>query len=315
MNKYLEQYDWSVFREFLRNQKLDPAVCLDDFQGRLVVITGATSGIGLETARKYASHGADILAVNRSQARSGQLCEMLEKEFGVRCSYLLADFERLADVHTAAHQLASLDRDIDVLIHNAGQFLTRRRLTGDGLEAMFQTIYLSSFILNYTLKGKFLRQNTGRILFVNSEGHRFAITGLQLDDLDWHRRRYTGSKSYGSAKTAQLLSTLKFSELFSGTGVTVNAMHPGNVKTNMGQDNGPLYRWIKRTLIDPTSRPVEISAEALYFLGVDPSLEGVSGRFFNLTTEEIPAPPALDREAAEELWNLSLKLGGFEDDR
>lgn len=311
MDKYYKDYQWSNIFDFLRNEKRDPAVCREDFPGRLVVISGATSGIGYETAKKYASRGADILSINRNQEKSVQLCEMLAEEYGVDASFLLADFERLEDIHTAGKTLAALERNIDVLIHNAGSFLTRRRLTGDNLEVMFQTIYLSSFVINCYLREKFIRQNTGRIILVNSEGHRFAITGLRLDDLDWHRRRFSGSKGYGSAKLAQLLSMLKFRDLYSGTGVTINAMHPGNVKTNMGQNNGTLYKWMKNTFIDRNAKSPEISAEALYYLGVDKFLEGVSGKFYNLTTREIPAPPALDSEAAERLWEISLELGGI----
>ncbi|MEJ2411763.1 MAG: SDR family NAD(P)-dependent oxidoreductase [Anaerolineales bacterium] len=313
MDKYFKQYQWSDLFDFLRNEKLDPAVCTEDFPDRLVVISGATSGIGLETAKKYASHGADILSINRSQEKSVKLCRMLEEQYGVKCSFLIADFEHLTEVRAVARKLAALEREIAVLIHNAGSFLTHRRLTGDNQEVMFQTIYLSSFIINYHLKEKFLRQSQGRIIFVNSEGHRFAISGLRLKDLDWRQRRFSGSKGYGSAKLAQLLSMLCFRDLFSGSGVTINAMHPGNVRTNMGQNNGPFYKWMKKTFIDRSAKSPEISAEALYFLGVDSSLEGISGKFFNLTTQEVPAPPALDREAAEALWNVSLDLGGIEE--
>lgn len=311
MTNYLKQYEWSDFREFLRNESLEPAICKDDFQGRLVVITGATSGIGYETALRYASHGADILSVNRNQSKSIQLCQNLKHQFGVEANYLIADFTRLTDVHAAAKELAAMGRDIDVLIHNAGVYNTKRILSADNLEVMFQTIYLSSFIINYHLQEKFIKQMGGRILFVNSEGHRFAITGLRLDDLNWHKRRYTGSKSYGSAKTAQLLSMLIFNDRYAGTGVTINAMHPGNVKTNMGQNNGEFYKFFKKTFIDRKTKSPGISAEALYYLGVDPKLEAVSGKFFNLTTEEVPAPPALDKDAAEKLWEVSLELGGI----
>ena len=314
MPNYLKQYEWSDFREFLLNEKLDPAICTDDFSGRLVVITGATSGIGYETAKKYASHGADILSINRNESKSIHLCDLLEGQYGVKASYLIADFTRLADVHHVGEELAALERDIDVLIHNAGVYNTQRRLTPDHLEEMFQTIYLSSFILNHKLQKKFLNQNKGRILFVNSEGHRFAINGLDLKDLNWQRRRYTGSNSYGSAKTAQLLSCIIFSERFSGTGVTINAMHPGNVKTNMGEHNTGLYKLTKKLFVDRTAKSPEVSAEALYFLGVDNSMANISGKFFNLTTQEVPAPPAQDREAAQALWNLSLELGELKDD-
>ena len=91
----------------------------------------------------------------------------------------------------------------------------------------------------------------------------------------------------------------------------MNAMHPGNVKTNSGDNNGKLYKFYKKTFVDITARPLEISAEALYYLGVSSQLANISGKFFNLTTEEQPAPPALDREAAEELWAVSLDLGGL----
>ena len=311
MDKYLKQYQWSDFREFLQNEKLDPKICEDDFPNRLVVITGATSGIGLETAKKYASHGADILSINRNETKSIELCTSLKEQFGIDCTYKIADFTRLADVHKIAKELAAMERNIDVLIHNAGVYNTRRILTGDNLEMMFQTIYLSTFIINYHLLDKFIKEKKGRILYVNSEGHRFAITGLRLDDLDWNKRRYTGSKSYGSAKTAQLLSMIKFSNILSASGVTINAMHPGNVKTNMGSHNTGFYKLTKRFFVDATAKSPEISAEALYYLGVDKEVANISGKFFNLTTQEVPAPPAVDEEEAEKLWVLSLELGGL----
>jgi NAD(P)-dependent dehydrogenase (short-subunit alcohol dehydrogenase family) len=169
--------------------------------------------------------------------------------------------------------------------------------------------------LNYHLREKFAIQNGGRIIFVNSEAHRFAVSGLYLDDLTWEKHRYSGLRSYGAAKTAQLLSMLKLNEYFSGTEVTVNAMHPGNVKTNSGQNNGPIYKFLKKILVDRTAKPAEISAEALYYLGVSRKLDNTSGKFFHLTTEEEPAPPALDKDAAEQLWKISRELGGLNDSR
>lgn len=295
----------------IRNLGLDPKICTDDFHYRLVVITGATSGIGYAAARKYAAHGADILCINRNEKNSIELCETLAREFQAQCSYLIADFSRLSDIHAAAKQLSSLNRNIDVFIHNAGVYFTNKTLTEDHIETVFQTNYLSTFILNYSLREKLKNQESGRILFVNSEAHRFAVSGLNFDDLFWNKRHYSGLKSYGAAKMAQLLSMIKFNEYFQGTGITVNAMHPGNVRTNSGQNNGEVYKFLKKVFIDSTARPVDVSAEALYYLGVSRELEGVSGRFFNLTTEEEPAPPALDRDAAEKLWMISLELGGF----
>lgn len=309
MNKYFKQYKWSNIFAMLRNQKLNPEICEDDFKNRLVVITGATSGIGYDAAKKFASHGADILSINRNEEKSEKLCEELKKEYGINCTYMIADFGKLADVHNAARKLAELDRNIDVLIHNAGVFVTKKTFTEDNLEQVFQTNYLSTFIFNYYLKDKFIKENFGRIIFVNSEAHRFAAWGMHMDDLRWEKHSYSGLKSYGSAKMAQLLSMIKFNEYFSGTGVTINAMHPGNVKTNSGKNNGNLYKFYKKHIIDKNARSIENSSESIYYLGVSDKLNNISGKFFNLTTQEEPAPPALDKEEAEKLWNLSIELG------
>jgi NAD(P)-dependent dehydrogenase (short-subunit alcohol dehydrogenase family) len=102
-----------------------------------------------------------------------------------------------------------------------------------------------------------------------------------------------------------------FNKHFQNTGVSINAMHPGAVKTDTGQENGPAYRWFKRTFLDRSLKSPELSAEALYYLGVSKEIDTVSGKFFNLTTEEEPAPPALDKEAAYELWERSLEICGL----
>ncbi len=311
--QYFREYKWSNIFAMMRNSRLDPKICPDEFTGRLVVITGATSGIGKVTARKYAARGVDLLCINRNREKSEVLKREIENEFGVKCDYKIADLSLLEDIYRVSDELMSLDSTIDVLIHNAGVYLTKRELTRDGLEKVFVVHYLSSFIMNYLLLDKLKEQGNGRIIMVGSEGHRFAVWGLRLDDLNWERRRYTGLKSYGSAKTAQLLSMIVFNEKFRDTGVTINTMHPGAVKTDTGQGNGPVYRWFKRNLFDKTLKTPEISAEALYYLGVSSDLNGVSGKFFNLTTEELPAPPAMDREAAYELWDETLKLTGLKE--
>lgn len=293
----------------IKNNSLGPKICTDDAKDKLVVITGATSGIGYFTARKYASHGANLLCVNRNRGKSKALCGEIENEFKVKCDYLIADLSILADIHRAAEELAGLEPPIDVLIHNAGVYLRKKQLTPDGLEKVFAVNYLSSFIINYILLKKLKSQKSSRIILVNSEGHRFAAWGLRLDDLNWKRRRYSGWGSYGSAKTAQLLSMIVFAEQVKDTGVTINAMHPGAVKTESGKENGPLYLWFKRNFIDKTLKSPEVSAQALYYLGVSKDVEALSGRFFNLTTEEEPAPPALDSQIAYLLWEKSLELG------
>jgi retinol dehydrogenase-13 len=309
--KYFKEYEWSNILAMIKNNRLDPKICSEDFNQKLVIITGATSGIGYLTARKYASMGANLLCINRNEKKSEALCLEIKKEFGVNCNYKIADLTNLQDIHRVAAELSKLNTPIDVLIHNAGIYLTKRELTPDGLEKVFAIQYLSSFIINYILMEKLKSQEKARIIMVNSEGHRFAAWGLRLDDLNWEKRSYSGLKSYGSAKLAQLLSMIIFEEHFRNTGVSINAMHPGAVKTETGQENGPVYRWFKRNFLDKSLKSPQISAEALYYLGVSKELEAGTGKFFNLTTEEEPAPPALDKEVAYELWEKSLELGGL----
>lgn len=306
--KYFNEYQWSNIAAMIRNNRRDPGICTDDFRDRLVVISGATSGIGYFTARKFASHGAGLLCINRNEEKSAVLKAEIEKEFGVSCEYIIADLSNLKDIHRTAEELQKMDVPIDVLIHNAGVYLTRRELTDEGFDKVFVVQHLASFMINILLSDKLKSQESAKIILVNSEGHRFAAWGLRLDDLNWEKRRYSGLKSYGSAKLAQLLTMLLFDAYFRSTGVTINAMHPGAVRSGTGQENSAFYRWIKRHLYDKILRPTEISAESIYYLAVSKEMEGISGKFFNLTTEEEPAPPALDKEAAYEIWAKSIEM-------
>ena len=311
MNKYLKDYEWADIAAMVRNGKAEPRETEAGAEGKLLVVTGATSGIGRETARLFASKGADLLCVNRSAEKSERLKAELEGEFGVSCRCLVADFSRLSEVRAAAAALAALSEPIDVLVHNAGVYNTKRRLTEDGLEEVFQVNYLACFVVTHAMLGKLRREGRARVVFVASEGHRFAIEGLRLDDLDWRRRRYTGLRSYGSAKTAQLLAMRSFAARLEGSGATLNAMHPGDVLTAMGENNGRVYRFLKRRLVNPAARAPLVAAKAIYYLAFAPELAGVGGKFFSLTTPEKPAPHALDEGMAEALWERSLELGGL----
>jgi retinol dehydrogenase-13 len=311
--KYFNEYKWPNIAAMIRNNRRDPKICTKDFRDRLVVISGATSGIGYQTAKKFASHGARLLCINRNEKKSEALKAEIEKEYGVSCGYIIADLSNLKDIYSTAEKLCKVDIPIDVLIHNAGIYLTRRELTDEGFDKVFVVNHLSSFVINILLYNKLKSQGKARIILVSSEGHRFAAWGLRPDDLNWEKRRYSGLKSYGSAKLAQLLSMLLFAEYFKPRGVTINALHPGAVRSETGQENGAVYRWVKKHFYDKMLRPAEISAESIYYLGVSEDVEGVSGKFFNLTTEEEPAPPALDKEAAYELWAKSVEMTGVED--
>ncbi len=292
----------------LKNMKKEPERCADSFGGKLVAITGATSGIGLYAARKYASMGARLILINRNEGKSERVCGELADGFGARAEYIVADLSSLEGMQGAGRRLAELGQPIDVLIHNAGVHLEARQETADGLETNFALHYLAPFVMTKTLMPKFSRDGRGRIIFVGSEGYRFAVWGLDLDDLQWERNRYSGLKAYGAGKLAQLLSMHILARELSPFGVTINAMHPGMVRTETGKDNGRFYQWYKKKFIDARSATPEISAEALYCLGAAKGLERTSDVFFHLTTEEELAPPARDMEVAQALWDRTLAL-------
>lgn len=252
--------------------------------------------------------GANLLCINRNPQKSERLKKEIESNYGVKCDYILADLSNFKDIEHVAEQLLKLNTHIDVLIHNAGIYLTKKQLTKDGLDMVFVVNYLSSFFINYLLMDKLIKDGKTRILLVGSEGHRFAAWGINIEDMNFVKQKYSAYRSYGLSKTAQILSMHVFNKKFKNSGVTINTMHPGAVRSDTGKENGLFYRWFKRSIFDKLLDSPEISAEALYYLGVSKDIEGVSGKFFNKTTLEQPAPPALDKEVANKLWKKSIEI-------
>ena len=309
--RYLTQYRFRDMGELIRNEKKDPRVCDISLKGKTVVLSGSTSGIGLETARLFAGKGAQLICLNRSPEKSERLETELKEKFKCRIRTIITDFSSLEQVRKCAAELRGMKVPIDILIHNSGVYYTKRTFSEDNIEMVFQVNHLASFMINYILKEKLKNENRARIIYVNSEGHRFALAGVHLNDLGWSRHLYTGLKSYGAAKTAQLLTMLKFNEYFKDCSVTINAMHPGNVKSNIGNNNGKLYRFLKKKFVLSTAREPCISAKALYYLAASPGLESVSGQFFNLTAKERTAPHARDDSKVDAVWEKSLELSGL----
>jgi NAD(P)-dependent dehydrogenase (short-subunit alcohol dehydrogenase family) len=141
------------------------------------------------------------------------------------------------------------------------------------------------------------------VLYISSEAHRFG--GFSIKDPNWHQRPYVGLWAYGGAKIAQIHTALVFAEQYADSGVTFNVMHPGAVRTNIGMNNGFFYRIYSRYILSLFLKDPASSGEAIYYLAADPSLEGVTGRFFNQTIEEKPAWYAVKPELSEAVWQQS----------
>ncbi len=309
MLKYLKDYRWADMRQISWNNRAEQKRSNVSMAGKLCVVTGCTSGVGWEAAKALAAHGAKIVMINRNMEKSERACEALRAAFGAECGYLLADFADLSQVRRAADTLVQRHERIDLLVNNVGMHSTTLTRTGDGLETVFCVNHLASFALTWLLMDTMRRSAPSRIIQVNSQGHRFG--GLRLDDLAWEKRHYTGLRGYGAAKTAQLLTVWHFAQLLQGSGVTINAMHPGAVKSNIGNNNGHLYRWFKDTVTSRTLGDPVVSGQAIHYLATAPELEQTSGQYFNLTHPEKPAPHALDREVGQRVWEESLRLTGL----
>ena len=278
--------------------------------GQTVVITGATSGVGLEALKKIIVNDVYVFLVARNISKANDLIRQLNRHENTKIEIIEADFSLLSDVRKAAKEIKDKTKHIDILINCAGLHSTKKIYTKEGHETVFAVNHLASFLFTYLLLDILKSSSPSRILQINSEGHRF--NGLNIQDLDWKKRHYTGLRGYGASKTAQLLTTWELHDQLNGTGVTINAMHPGDVKTNIGQNNGFLYRLFSKLVIQRLLKDPKISGESIYYLIADPSLKNVSGLYFHLTQQSIPATHALDRKLGKEIYQKTLELCGLD---
>jgi len=297
---------------FIENRNAIQKTTTASMAGKVCLVSGSTSGVGLEAVKRLARGDAQLVMICRNPGKAEAIRAQIVAQHKVRVDIIPADFSILDDVRKAAELLLKDYPRIDVLINSAGLHSTTRTVTQAGFETVFCVNHLAPFLLTYLLIDRLKQSAPARIIQVNSEGHRFG--GLDVNDLNWERRRYMGLRGYGASKTAQLLTIWEFADRLKGSEVTINAMHPGDVKTNIGQNNGPLYRWFQNHVIWRTLKDPVISGEALYYLAAAPELADVSGRFFHLTIDEKPAAHALDRAKGRKVWNLSLQMTGLTSD-
>ncbi|MFO7636682.1 MAG: SDR family NAD(P)-dependent oxidoreductase [Clostridia bacterium] len=296
---------------FIRNRKAVQKSSSASMAGKVCILTGGTSGVGLEALKHLVRGGAHVVMIcrNPEKAEVARAAALSNGKPGI--DVIVADFSRLAEVRKAAALILEQYPRIDVLINCAGLHSTRRTLTQDGFETVYCVNHLASFLLTHLLLNRLKESAPSRIIQVNSEGHRF--NGLNPNDLNWERRHYTGLKGYGASKTAQLLTVWELAELLEGSGVTINAMHPGDVKTNIGNNNGWLYRFFTRHVTARFLKDPVISGEAIYYLSADPDMLDISGKFFHLTIEEKPARHALDRVMGRLIYDMSMQMTGLSD--
>ena len=281
-----------------------------DLAGRTVVLTGATSGIGRATAVGLARMGPRLVLLGRDPERCEETLGEIEEKTGrsdvelVRCN-----LSSLAGIRAAADAVLEKVDAIHVLVNNAGVTMMSRTVTADGFETTFAVNHLAYFALTAHLLPCIRESAPARIVNVSSDAHRF-VKGIDLDDLQ-RERAFSGMRVYGESKTCNIHFTRELARRLEGTGISVNALHPGGIRSNLGRGNGLLADALQNVVGLFMKSPEEGARTSLY-LATDPALEGKSGGYFTKCQEKQPAAHACDDETARRLWEISEKLCGLE---
>ena len=282
----------------------------DELRGKTCLVTGATSGIGRSSAIGLAARGAKLFLLCRNPQRADETRSEIASRTGrTDVEILLADLSAQTEIRRVAAEFLATGQPLHVLLNNAGVVLTQRRETVDGIETTFAVNHLAAFLLTNLLLERLIASSPARIVNVSSEAHRLG-GGLDFNDLG-AVGRYSGMAVYGRSKLANLYFTRELARRLAGTGVTVNAVHPGAVRTELGQNNDAPILKLLTGLVRPFFRSPEKGAETSIWLCSSPELAGVSGQYFSDRKERTPHRLANDEAAARRLWDASAKLVGL----
>lgn len=271
-------------------------------RGKVCVITGATSGIGLETAKELAAMGARLVLVGRDRKRGAAALRQLTSP----ATIYYGDLSLLSEMKRVAGEIAAAEPKIDVLINDVGAAFSPRQVTPDGLEKTFALNHLSYFVLTNLLLERLKAAAPSRIINVASgahHGNRLDFSDLQFE------KGYRGYRAYGKTKLANILFTRELARRIAGTGVTVNALHPGFVRTHIGDNIGGIQSAIF-WLLKLTARSVRKGAETVVYLASSPEMADVSGQYFFDCRRATPSAAAQNDEDARRLWQESVWLSG-----
>ena len=277
-------------------------------QGKVVVITGGTSGIGQVAAERLAGQGARLVLVARDRARGEATLERLRASGpGVAHRAHYADLSLIGDTRRVAAEIAAVEPRVDVLINNAGAMFGRRQVTPDGLELTFALNHMSYFMLTHGLRERLRAAAPARVVNTASGAHRRAH--LDFDDLQ-SARGYRGFMAYSRSKLCNILYTRELARRWAGTGVTANSLHPGFVATRFGDASGGLFSYVVRASKKVFGLSPEKGAETLVFLASSPEIVTISGGYFYQCHLATPTRAAQDDAAARRLWAETERLAG-----
>jgi retinol dehydrogenase-14 len=272
---------------------------------KVCLITGATSGIGKATAMGLANMGASVVMVGRDRGRGETaMSEIKEGNPNASVDLMLADVSSQKEIRRLAGEFREAYPRLDVLINNAGVFLSKRITTADGIEMTLAVNHLAYFLLTNLLLDMLKASAPSRIVNVSSGAQSNGT--IDFDNLQGEKG-YKGTKAYSQSKLANVLFTYELARRLEGTGVTANCLHPGAVRTNFGSGSSGVFGFMVRAL-----RPLMISpekgAETSIYLASSPKVEGESGGYFVKKAEARSSDESYDERIARRLWEVSSAL-------
>ena len=281
----------------------------NEMNGKVVLVTGATNGIGKVTALELAKKGATVVIVGRNPEKTAAIVAELQQQSGnpaVDC--LLADLSQMTQVRRLASEFKQKYNRLDVLVNNAGSHYSKRQVTADGYELTFAFNHLAYFLLTLLLLDLLKASAPARIVNVSSIAHQ--VGPLNFDDLMSVKYGMVGFRAYGQSKLANIMFTYDLARRLEGTGVTVNVLHPGSVNTGFAKNNRGIWR-VVMGLISHFSLTPEQGAQTSIFLASSPEVAGVSGKYFDRCRAVPSSSASYDRVAQQRLWSVSEELTGL----
>ena len=281
-----------------------------DMQNKIVMVTGATNGIGLEAAKALAGMGATIVGVGRNPQKCADVAAQITTATGnAKVEFLVADLSVQAQVRQLAATFKQKYQRLDVLLNNAGGYFTKREVTADGIELTWALNHLNYFLLTDLLLDVLKASTPARIVNVSSAAHSM-VKGIHFEDVEY-KQGFSGWPVYSQSKLANVMFTYELARRLQGTKVTANALHPGFVATGFGHNNsgGLMTFGLNMVQMLVATKPAQ-GAETSIYLASSPQVEGVTGKYFSSSKEAKSSAASHDVDAQKRLWALSEQMVG-----
>lgn len=278
---------------------------MKNLKGKVVLITGATSGIGKETASELARMGATIVFTTRDDEKGRTTKnDLIQTTGNENIHVIFCDLASFDSIYTCCDEYKSKFERLDVLINNAATWDYTRRLSKDGIENIFATNYLAPFLMTHLLLDLLKKSSPSRIINLTSGLHSGTIN---FEDIEF-KRKFSGFKAYRHSKLGVILFTRLLAKKLEGTQVTVNCVHPGMNKTNLGRDAGRISRAIFKMM----GKDPKIGAQTSIYLASSPDVETVTGEYFYKKMKKESSKESYDMDMAKRLWDVSVKYVGLD---